>query len=246
MATRTTPPSTRRLAPLVLALATLAWGGAPPAGEPPVKVVALSPLELPYGFPDSAQAQAQALFERLLTLKLQGVGLTVVASSEAGAVWKRLVDSVGGYYDSFTGERVPALYEAVRAGAMREMRAKHGADAWLRPRLEVVDAPIYRGKAQWDGIEDRYNSSGGGGLVPALSLDLTVEDTAGAVLHRGRGGIGVLGKFRGGFWAGTGKVRPVSPEKMLADVKRPTTAVALALDEFLMSEPADSARKSRP
>jgi len=77
----------------------------------------------------------------------------VVSGVEAGAVWKRLVDSVRGFYDPITGDRDSAKYEAVHRGTLRELAARLHATFWLHDTITVVTAH-WSHNAECDGMTD--------------------------------------------------------------------------------------------
>lgn len=211
-------PSQRAVA-VLLALpgAALAQGG---------RTIALHPLELPYGLENPAAIQAT--FDSLLASQLRAAGVTVVPSAEAGAIWRRLVDSVQGFYDPITGDTVAAEYSAVHIGTLRELVARFQATTWLRPRVEVVTVEWNRGKAEWDGVSEGV-APAGKGTIGALTLVISVEDTTGAVVTTGRGGLQVLGKFKGE------RYERVPRERLFTDAKRNSKSVQLALAPLLSS-----------
>src|SRR5205823_12172580 len=93
----------------------------------PPKTIALSPTGLPDGIDDPEPVRA--LFDSLLAGELAPAGLTVITSAEAGAIWKRLAESVRGFYSAITGERVEREYRTEVAGKRREPRESRHADA---------------------------------------------------------------------------------------------------------------------
>jgi len=187
--------------------------------------IALHPLDVPSGLPDPAAARAR--IEAAITGRLRVAGWTVVPSAESEQAWQTRVQAVGGFYDAFTGDTVRSKYDEVHLGALRELAARHGATAWLRPSVEVMVVEWKRGKARWDGVTEGV-SPVGSGRVPALSLVIAVEDTSGTVTAEGRGGLQVLSKVKGG-----GRYQDVPPDKLLTDPKRLAKAVDFALAPLL-------------
>src|SRR5437763_14249049 len=102
----------------------------------PPKTIALSPTGLPDGIDDPEPVRA--LFDSLLAGELARAGVTVIPSAEAGAIWKRRVDSVQGFYSAITGERVEAKYRTVGGGTRGEPGGRWAADAWVRPGVQGV------------------------------------------------------------------------------------------------------------
>jgi hypothetical protein len=186
----------------------------------PIKTIALSPTRLPDGLENPEPVQV--LFDSLLAGELGRAGLTVIPSTEAGAIWKRLVDSVQGFYSAITGERVEAKYRAVMDGTRHGLTGRFHADAWLRPRIEVVPVDFEGGKARWDGASEGMGN-GSSGTVPALSLVVSVSDTSGTDIYSGRGGIQVLSKGS----------KNVPRDKLFRDSKRNHQALHLAIDSLV-------------
>ena len=198
----------------------LALAGARVRGPSPLKTIALSPVRTPDGLDDPEPARA--LFDSLLAAELGRAGLTVIPPSETGAIWKRLVDSVQGFYSALTGELVQAKYAAVMTGTLRDLRERFHVDAWLRPSIQVIPVDFEGGKARWDGASEGVGS-GTSGTVPALSLVVTVSDTAGTEIYAGRGGIQVLRKGS----------KVVPRDKLFKDTKRNLQALHLAIDSLI-------------
>ena len=199
---------------------TLAAAVAAAREAAPIKTIALSPTRLPDGLENPVPVQD--LFDSLLAGELGRAGLTVIPSTEAGAIWKRLMDSVQGFYSAITGERVEAKYRAVMDGTRHELTGRFHADAWLRPRIEVIPVDFEGGKARWDGASEGMGS-GSSGTVPALSLVVSVSDTSGTDIYSGRGGIQVLSKGS----------KNVSRDKLFKDSKRNLQALHFALDSLV-------------
>lgn len=191
-------------------------------------VVALHPLDVPYGLEAPASAVVGA--ETAISERLAAAGFTVVPSVESGTSWERRLKEVGGFYDPITGDTVAVKYRAVRDGTVRELAVRFGATVWLRPSLELVVAQWKGGKASWDGASEGV-APVGKGHVPALTLVIVVEDTSGAIVSAGRGGVQVLSKVKGGRF-----VR-VPADRLLADHRRVVKAVDLALTPFAGAKP---------
>ncbi|PYP51799.1 MAG: hypothetical protein DMD45_06825 [Gemmatimonadetes bacterium] len=198
---------------------TLAVALAAARGAAPIKTIALSPTRLPDGLDNPEPVRD--LFDSLLAGELAHAGVTVIPSTEAGAIWKRLADSVHGFYSAITGERVEAKYRAVMDGTRRELADRFHADAWLRPRIEVVPVDFQDGKARWDGASEGMGR-GSSGTAPALSLVVSVSDMSGTEIYSGRGGIRVLSKGS----------KNISRDKFFEDSKRNLQALHLAIDSL--------------
>ena len=210
-----------------------------------VRTIALVSTEAPDGLDDPDPAEA--LFDSLLAAELQAAGFSVVSTAATGAIWRRLVDSVGGYYDPFTGRKDTASFNAVRRSWQHHLRDTHGADATLFPRIVVVDARVTDWKASWDGtsqtvwpwsktllaVFDAVVSGLAGtepalsseeGTTPALSLEVLIERLDGQVMYENRGGIEVWVKPDG---------HPVPRVALFQDMERNVKAVRLALGSIL-------------
>ncbi len=209
--------SSARFCCIYFALVALAGARARPS---PIKTIALSPVQAPDGLEDPAPASA--LFDSLLAAELGQAGLTVIPSRETGAIWQHFVDSVQGYYSALTGELVQAKYAAVRTNTLRALRDRFRADAWLRPTIQVVSVRFAGGEAIWDGASEGMGGGSSGATV-ALSLVVTVSDTAGTDIYIGRGGIQALSKGS----------NVVDRSKLFRDRKRNLQAVHLAIDSLL-------------
>jgi hypothetical protein len=206
---------------VVLAL-TLALSAAAAMGVSSPKTIAVSPLEIPDGLDNPEPVRT--LFDSLIAAEVQGSGFTVVPSAETGAIWKRLVDSVHGFYSALTGELVRDKYTAVVSGTSRELQDRFHAEVWLRPRIDVVAVRFEGGKARWDGADEGVEG-GANGTVPALSLVVFAANMGGEQLYQGRGGIQVLRKGSG--------LKEVPRDKLFKDTKRNLKALHLALDSLL-------------
>jgi hypothetical protein len=128
------------------------------------------------------------------------------------------VDSVQGYYDPITGEIVDSEYQAVHDGTLQELVGRLGARFWLRPFLEVLPVDFDGGKARWDGTSEGVPARSG--TLPAFSLVVSLEDSAGNEVVNGRGGIQLAAKEPN---------RPVARDKLFKDTNRVRKAVERAL-----------------
>ena len=142
---------------------------------------------------------------------------------------------MGGYYDTYTGKRVDARYEAVRTATMTELKTRYQADVWLHPVIRVVGARFTGGKVKWHGVEEQSGAAGGlggflfgskTGAVPALSLFVFVEDMAGKGLYTGVGGLRLIDRIQGDRFV------PVPRDSLFNDGARNATAIHLALDSL--------------
>ena len=107
-----------------------------------VKTVALYPVTAPsdLGSVDPNRGK----FDSLITAELRSAGFAVVPPNESEAIWKRVTDSIGGLFNSATGERDTVKRNAARALTMRELHARFQADAWLHPHIVYASAKFDR------------------------------------------------------------------------------------------------------
>jgi hypothetical protein len=213
----------------LLALAA-ALALAPPQG---MKTIAVSSVDLPRDFVNLPSPRAR--FDSLIVSVLRSEGFTVVPSAVSDSIWVRLRDSLGGYFDTYTGKLLEAKWNVVHLGTLRALKARYGAEAWLHPDIAYVGAPFKGGKVKWHGVEQTSGAPGGvggflfgtkTGSVPALSFFATVEDTAGKELYSGAGGIELAARIVGDRFVDVPRL------SLLGDGGRNVTAVHLALDSL--------------
>ncbi|HET7296946.1 MAG TPA: hypothetical protein VFI66_07365 [Gemmatimonadales bacterium] len=198
-----------------------------------VKTVAVSSVSVPRDLRSLAGPRAQ--FDSLISSSLRREGFAVVPAQVSESIWLRLRDSIGGYFDSYTGKLIEAKLQMVHEGTLRELRDRHGVDAWLHSEIEFVGAPFTGGKVKWHGTEQESGATGGlggflfgtkKGSVPALSLFVSLEDTLGKEVYAGVGGIQLTTRVQGDRFV------DVPPLSLLADSARNAAAVHLALDSL--------------
>jgi hypothetical protein len=213
----------------LLALAA-ALALAPPQG---MKTIAVSSVDLPRDFVNLPSPRAR--FDSLIVSVLRSEGFTVVPSAVSDSIWVHLRDSLGGYFDTYTGKLLEAKWNVVHLGTLRALKARYGAEAWLHPDIAYVGAPFKGGKVKWHGVEQTSGAPGGvggflfgtkTGSVPALSFFATVEDTAGKELYSGAGGIELAARIVGDRFVDVPRL------SLLGDGGRNVTAVHLALDSL--------------
>jgi len=208
-----------------------------------VKTIAVSSVVLPRDF--RTLPRPRAAFDSLIAGQLRGAGFTVVPPQVSESIWLRVRDSVGGFYDTYTGKLIDEKWEAVHTATLRELRTRHHVDGWLHPSIRFVGAPFTGGKVKWHGVEQTSGAAGGlggflfgtkTGSVPALSLVTMLEDTAGKELYVGLGGIELAARIEGGRFV------DIPRASLLGDGSRNVNAVHLALDSL----PARLAAKPGP
>ncbi len=180
-----------------------------------------------------------ARYTSYLEKELRAGGFQIVPAQESEAIWKRISDSVGGFFNAVTGARDSAKVEAARTGALRELHDKFGADGWLHPKIVVVGADFKGGTAKWDGAKESYQSFGGKllaalvgvttyGTSSALSFLVALEDMHGRDEYADRGGIQLLYKPGRG-----NQFHEVPRAELFVDPARDSAAVHIALAALL-------------
>jgi hypothetical protein len=117
-----------------------------------LKTIALAPIWVPKELVVSDSVKAK--FESLLTAELHGAGFTVVTSEEEQALWNAITDSVGGTYDSKTGEVDTVKSRTVWDKVYQQLRAKFGVNAVMYPGIDIVLAKFDNGNAKWHGTSE--------------------------------------------------------------------------------------------
>ena len=195
-----------------------------------VKTIALSPVSLP-----RVARQAEGVkgrIESLITTKLEKAGYIVVPSKEFGAIWDRLAEQIGGFFDPVTGKANEERIKTVREHARREMVTRFKVDALLHPRVQVVWAPFKTDEAVWDGVsetvmaDDSFHAFGPG-TAQALSLAILIEGGNGVDFYASRGGIQLISK------AVRGRFVDVKASEILTNDEKIIKAVDIALNQFL-------------
>lgn len=186
---------------------------------------------------DSGFRARVAAYDSLVELVVRGEGFAVVPHDTTDALEARLADSLGGVFDPVTGARDTARVHIIDAAVRRALRGRHGAELWLRSYIIVEGILFYGDEATWRGTTEKTGAAGGlggvilgtkKGTIPALSLFVFVEDTTGATIYRGSGGIQLVMKA-GGIGA---KPKAVPMAQLLADPARNAHAVHYALDSL--------------
>ena len=195
---------------------------------------------LPVAFPGKLDRESEIAerYESLIAAKLATMNFTVVPSGHYTAIWDPMVAKVGGFFDPVTGEIDREEYQAVRDLAMREMVDRHGADAFLLPRIEVVKAYWSYNVASWHGVTEAATGEEGfvadffapaaSGNVSALSLAVVIANDKDEIYYANYGGIQLLYHVGGG-----GTFDAVPEQELFVDPARDEQAVAISLAPLL-------------
>ncbi len=198
------------------------------------KIIALSPINFPTDIdnPDPVKAK----FEALVTAKLQEGGYQVVPSSEYAAIWKQMVEQLGGFFDPITGKRDEQKVKTVREHTLRELAAKTKADAILDSAVSPMKVSFANNRAAWHGTSE-YLISGGAlaaflaptfsGTVTALSLVVDLSDIHDVEMYVNAGGIQSLMKLSGSRFVA------VPRSDLFVDEERNRKAAEIALNPLI-------------
>lgn len=190
-------------------------------------VIGLADLILPDGLQDPQAIRDN--YSRLIEIKLQEKGYTVVRAKENQALWDRSIASLGGNSDSLAHD--PKLIARV----MTQTLAKRNVtlDGVLIPAVTIVEAQFKSGRAAWDGATQSIKTGSAvknfwagspEGTLGALSLDVTLVGPDGTLYYQNAGGIEVLSKIEGKEFV------LVPRQELFNDQGRNKEAVDLALD----------------
>ena len=228
---------------LVLALALLGCSSKPRvAGTDPflmpedgfkkaVKILAVAPVEIPPGLPDSAPVLEE--FSSLLDEVLRRYGYSVIRPQNYTATWNKIAAEMGDFGIPGSGERDEVEVSRAMFRTMADLGAGFELDGVLFPYIVVVEAAFGAGRAVWDGAEQKIEMAGAmesffsgsqRGVVGALSLKLSIRDGEGNALFLNLGGIEVLSRMTGKAFVN------VPREELFADKERNRNAVEIALE----------------
>ncbi len=175
---------------------------------PAIAAIALAPVVPP---PDvHVSAAAAARIDSVIEAELTDAGFRVVPAVEYGRIWDRILRQMGGFFDPITGERDEQKFAAARRELLNELQGRFDTQVVMYAELELVDAAVEDGLADWDGMTQRIGRKNtidvrfrqsfergefGGrddGVVSAVSLLLAVDGADGAELYRNFGGLEVV------------------------------------------------------
>lgn len=176
-----------------------------------------------------------SLFDSLLGVRLREQGFQLVPPTVYDSLWLHFRDSVGGYYDPFTGRVVDSLFLVVWRRTRDSLATGYGAQAVVYAALQVLQLPFGGGKVEWFGAAEETGGRGGvaglvlgrsRGTVPGITLVVSAENLEGRRLARRLGGIQLLEHIEGGDWV------EVPREKLFADPALMARAVRHATDSL--------------
>lgn len=210
------------------------------AADAPERTVAVGGLDVERPL-RPIRDRARAEFGPGIEAWLAARGYRVIPAAVTDSVWNRLRDSLGGFYDPFTGRVVSEKFNAVYEGTRRALREDLGADAWMHPAIESVSPNFSGGEARWHGTSEETGGRGGfagfligrtTGTLNAISLAIRIEDARdGAMLYGRYGGIQLTSKLV------SGDLLAIDPDSLLRDATRNRAAVTMALDSLVTRWP---------
>ena len=204
-----------------------------------VRTVVITPVTSPDELliPGSAAAKLEVAIEE----QLQQTGFAVVSSFEYIGIWQHIADEVGGFFDTYTGERDEALFELATNRLHSELCERFQVDALLYPELWEGKVPFYDGVANWDGASQAvFGAYGLSGQVNALSLVVTIQDTSGTTLYSNGIGFATTEAWYKNSWL------PLVMDGLLGDPRLISTAVTGVLAPIMEAQAADTNRTSSP
>lgn len=210
-----------------------------------INTIVLTPVSVPEGLEEYTAAMEE--FDSLIAQSLERAGYTTVPADEYAELWEGILSGTVGLFDSLTGERNEAVFEAARQVLFGWLSELYDPDALLYPEIWIVDAPFAGGTAQWDGVSQELVGVGTRvvdalgalfsatesnlptGAVEAVSLVVFIENMEGEEIYANSGGIQVLEKVG----KRTDDRKPVPGDEWFTNHSRNRRAVSVALGPIL-------------
>ncbi len=210
-----------------------------------VNTIVLTPVSVPEGLEEHTAAMEE--FDSLIAVSLERADYTIIPAEEYAALWEGILSRTVGLFDSLTGERNEAVFEAARQVLFGRLNELYHPDALLYPEIWIVDAPFSGGTAQWDGVSQELVGVGTRivdalgalfsatesnlptGDVEAVSLVVFIENMEGEEIYANSGGIQVLEKVG----RHPDDRKPVSKNEWFTNHSRNRRAVSIALGPIL-------------
>ena len=195
--------------------------------------LAQAPVRISFRLP---QAEAvRSTFDSLLGERLREQGFDVIPPVVYDSLWLYFRDSVGGFYDPFTGRVIDSLFQVVDGRTRDSLREGYRAQAVAYSALSVLNLPFSGGKVEWFGAVEESGGRGGlegfffgrhRGTIPGITLVVRVQDIEGRRLSRRLGGVQLLEHIEGG------KFVAVPREQLFANPELAVRAVRHATDSL--------------
>lgn len=184
---------------------------------------------VPIRLPDDVEMpeSTAAVLDSLVAATLVEGGLPIIPAAHYSAIWQRLAEEAGGFYDQFTGQRDDAKYDAAVSALYREMDSLHAPRAWLYPEVWVVEAEVADGMAHWDGVAQRAGTGWYTTLL-ALTFEVSVEDTSGVAVFRNGRGLELIERL-----GALGEIESIAPSRLFQNPTRTSLVVRSVLNPLV-------------
>jgi hypothetical protein len=201
----------------------------------PAQAVRLAQSPVRVAFLLEQAGPVRSMFDSLLGQRLREQGFDVVPPPVYDSLWLHFRDSVGGYYDPFTGRVVDSLFHVVQMRTRGTLRDGYGVQVITYALLDVLRLPFSGGKVEWFGASEESGGRGGlagfvlgrtRGTIPGITLVVTAQDLEGRRLARRLGGIQLLEHIEGGEFV------EVPRQQLFADQALMVRAVRHATDSL--------------
>ena len=219
------------VAAAVAAVGMIAAAGGP---EPAKTPVAVFPVRVDYEV--ERRDEAGAVFDSLLAAELRARGIEFLDAAATERVRESAVDSVGGFYDPYTGRPIDSLQVRTADLTQTLLIREHGVRRVVIPRLVVHGVRFSGREAKWYGAVEPTGGRGGlegflfgkhYGDIHAITFLVQVYDSAGHRLSSGAGGVQLFERI-GGVPGGQGSRVP--RDSLFLDQARNGAAVRRAVD----------------
>ena len=206
-----------------------------------IRTIALSPVIRGDGLP--MPDTIRWLFEQDVRATLLAHGFSTVSEAVSDSVRTAHILDVGGLFDPVTGHRYDDRAMLVERRTRQTLIDEHGVDGFLVQEIWTVPVFYSRKEAKWDGTRQRLSLPEDDGIacpagdpdscegvLRALSFMVRLENSFGAMLYTGRGGIELLELLDN-----RGQPYPLPPHPF-AKAGRIREAVALALAQLVQDD----------
>jgi hypothetical protein len=180
--------------------------------------IAVAPVDMPADLDITEDAVAQ--LEDAVEEQLQRMGFSVVPSFEYLGAWQHIANEIGGFYDTYTGQRDEDLFNYATERLRSDLNTRFDVDAILYPELWIGTALFFNGLARWDGTAQAvFGARGMNGEVGTLSLVVSIEDMTGRELYSNVFGFATIEAWYHDNWL------PLALDAVVGDSRLVSTAV---------------------